>query len=89
VVALNHTVATAMVHGPDAGLALLEPLQRDEGLAGGHRLAAVRAHLLERAGRRDSAAALYVEAAAKTSSAPERDFLIMRAARLRDSEAAF
>ena len=84
VVALNHAVATAMVHGPDAGLALLEPLQRDKRLPGSHRLDAVRAHLLERAGRRDAAAALYLEAAAKTGSAPERDFLVMKAARLRD-----
>jgi RNA polymerase sigma factor (sigma-70 family) len=84
VVALNHAVATAMVHGPDAGLALLEPLQRDKRLTGSHRLDAVRAHLLERAGRRDAAAALYAEAAAKTSSAPERDFLAMKAARLRE-----
>jgi len=30
------------------------------------------------------AAALYAEAAAKTSSAPERDFLAMKAARLRE-----
>jgi len=84
VVALNHAAATAMVHGPDAGLALLEPLRRDKRLTGSHRLDAVRAHLLERAGRRDAAVALYVEAAARTSSAPERDFLAMKAARLRD-----
>jgi hypothetical protein len=31
-----------------------------------------------------AAAALYAEAAAKTSSAPERDFLAMKAARLRE-----
>jgi predicted RNA polymerase sigma factor len=39
-----------MVDGPQAGLALLETLDRDERLAGSHRLVAVRAHLLERAG---------------------------------------
>jgi len=55
VVALNHAVAAAMVHGPDAGLALLQPLESDERLTGSHRLDAVRAHLLERAGRRDEA----------------------------------
>jgi predicted RNA polymerase sigma factor len=82
-VALNHAVAAAMVHGPDAGLALLQPLESDERLTGSHRLDAVRAHLLERAGRRDEAARLYVQAAGKTNSAPERDFLVMKAARLR------
>jgi predicted RNA polymerase sigma factor len=48
VVTLNRALATAMVHGPAAGLALLEPLQ--EQLANHHRLDAVRAHLLEMAG---------------------------------------
>ena len=41
-VALNRAVAAAMVHGPAAGLALLEAL--DEPLAGHYRLDAVRAH---------------------------------------------
>lgn len=80
-VALNHAVATAMVDGPDAGLSLLEPLQDDERLRGHHRLGAVRAHLLERAGDRDAAADLYREAASKTTSLPERNYLLMRAAR--------
>ena len=34
VVALNHAIATAMVDGPRAGLALLEALDKDERLAG-------------------------------------------------------
>jgi predicted RNA polymerase sigma factor len=59
VVALNHAVATAMVHGPLAGLALLTPLQDDERLRTSHRLDAVRAHLLDRAGERDAAVELY------------------------------
>jgi predicted RNA polymerase sigma factor len=81
-VALNHAVATALVHGPQAGLALLEPLEADERLARGHRLHAVRAHLLERAGERTAAIALYLQAAEKTASVPERDYLLSRAARL-------
>ena len=40
----------AMVHGPRAGLDLLATLDDDERLAGHHRLASVRAHLLELAG---------------------------------------
>ena len=81
VVALNHAIATAMVHGPRTGLALLAPLQDDERLRASHRLDAVRAHLLERAGDLDAAMALYRVAASKTSSAPERNYLLMKAAR--------
>ena len=39
-----------MLHGPAAGLALLEPLDADARLRGHYRLDAVRAHLYERAG---------------------------------------
>ena len=49
-VTLNHAIAAAMVHGPAAGLALLEPLDTDARLGGHYRLDAVRAHLLEMAG---------------------------------------
>ncbi|HEY1336410.1 MAG TPA: sigma-70 family RNA polymerase sigma factor, partial [Bryobacteraceae bacterium] len=84
-VALNHAIAKAMVHGPAAGLELLEDLARDPRLAGNHRLDAVRAHLLEKAG--DPAAALvhYRAAAAKTSSLPERNYLLTQAARLSEA----
>jgi predicted RNA polymerase sigma factor len=82
VVALNHAVAKAMVDGPNAGLELLEPLQRDERLRGSHRLDAVRAHLLERTGAHDAAVELYREAASKTASVPERNYLLMKATRL-------
>src|SRR5262249_48738616 len=82
VVALNHAIATAMVEGPRAGLALLESLDDDSRLAGSHRLSAVRAHLLERAGESEAAIPLYRAAAARTTSIPERNYLMMRAARL-------
>jgi predicted RNA polymerase sigma factor len=84
VVALNHAIATAMVDGPRAGLALLETLDEDDRLAGSHRLVAVRAHLLERAGEPQAAIALYRAAAARTTSTPERNYLLMRAARLNE-----
>jgi predicted RNA polymerase sigma factor len=84
--ALNHAIATAEVHGPRAGLALLAPLDADERLRGHHRLAAVRAHLLERAGEHVDAEALYREAAVKTASTPEREYLLGRAARLREGD---
>lgn len=82
VVALNRAVATAMVHGPDAGLAALTELAGDPRLAGHHRLYAARAHLHEMAGDRDRAVADYRAAAARTSSVPEQRYLTMRAARL-------
>ena len=82
VVALNHTVATAIVKGPHAGLALLAPLQTDERLRTSHRLDAVRAHLLELAGDHDEAVALFRRAASRTSSIPERNYLLAKAARL-------
>ena len=84
-VALNHAIATAMVDGPNAGLALLAPLQDEERLRGNHRLDAVRAHLLERLGERDAAVDLYRKAAAKTTSVPERNYLLMKAARVRET----
>jgi predicted RNA polymerase sigma factor len=84
-VTLSHAIATAMVHGPAAGLELLRPLDGDERMAGHHRLAAVRAHLLERAGDRHEAIAHYQIAAIRTTSNPERNYLIMRAARLRET----
>jgi predicted RNA polymerase sigma factor len=84
-VAISHAIATAMVAGPRAGLALLAPLERDERLRAGHRLAAARAHLSERAGERAMAEALYREAASKTTSVPERNYLLLKAARVRES----
>jgi RNA polymerase sigma factor (sigma-70 family) len=81
-VALNHAIAVAMVHGPAAGLELLDGLARDRRLAGHHRLDAVRAHLLERAGERDAALVHYRAAAEATASLPERNYLLTRAARL-------
>lgn len=84
--AMNHAIAAAMVHGPTKGLELLALLAKDERLRGNHRLDAVRAHLFERAGERDSAVKLYQAAAAKTSSIPERNYLMLKAAKLRDGK---
>jgi predicted RNA polymerase sigma factor len=84
VVALNHAIATAMVHGPNAGLALLEPLESDARLATSHRLDAVRGHLLERSGETAAAVELYRKAASRTTSVPERNYLLMKAARLEE-----
>jgi RNA polymerase sigma factor (sigma-70 family) len=84
-VTLNHAIATAMVHGPAAGLELLRALDADARLSGHHRLAAVRAHLLERAGDPEAAIEHYRRAAGRTTSTPERNYLMTQAARLRDA----
>ena len=81
-VSLNRAVATAMVRGPAAGLARLDALDADARIAGHYRLDAVRAHFHEMAGDHARAAAHYRAAAARTASIPERDYLVMRAARL-------
>jgi RNA polymerase sigma factor (sigma-70 family) len=81
-VTLNHAIAAAMVHGPAQGLALLEPLDRDERMADHHRLHAVRAHLFERAGDLAAAFKHYRAAASRTASAPERDYLLAKAAQI-------
>ena len=86
VVALNHAVAVAMVEGPAKGLALLDRLDRDPRLRDSHRLDAVRAHLLERAGDVEGALKSYEAAAEKTASVPERDYLRLKIGRLRFGE---
>jgi predicted RNA polymerase sigma factor len=83
-VALNHAIATAMVHGPSAGLELLTKLDQDGRMKDHHRLHAVRAHLLEMAGDHDGAIAHYRSAAGRTTSIPERNYLMAQAGRLRE-----
>ena len=81
-VVLNHAIAVAMVHGPKKGLELLDALNEDSRMAEHHRLDSVRAHLLEKAGESESAAAYYRSAARKTANLPERNYLLAQAARL-------
>ncbi|SFQ37336.1 hypothetical protein SAMN05421810_106341 [Amycolatopsis arida] len=82
VVRLNQAVAVDMAYGPRAGLAMLAPLDEDPRLARHHRLAAVRAHLLELAGDLAAARAGYEEASPRTTGDPERRHLRARIARL-------
>ena len=82
VVTLNLAVSVGMADGPMAGLAVLDTLDDDPHLAHHHRLAAVRAHLLEMAGDRAAARSCYEQAARTTASVPERTYLLARAARL-------
>jgi RNA polymerase sigma factor (sigma-70 family) len=84
-IVLNHAIAAAMVHGPQQGLELLSALDTDPRLARHHRLEAVRAHLLEMAGDHDAAIVHYRLAASCAMSYPERNYLIMQAARLSET----
>lgn len=82
---LNHAVAAAMVDGPRKGLELLAALDAEPRLAERHRLEAVRAHLLEMAGAHEAAIMHYRNAASRATSLPERNYLIMQAARLSEN----
>jgi RNA polymerase sigma-70 factor, ECF subfamily len=80
VVALNRAVAVAMVDGPEAGLALLDPLAATGELDGYHLLHAARADLLRRLGREREAAAAYRRARDLAANPVERAFLTRRLA---------
>jgi RNA polymerase sigma-70 factor (ECF subfamily) len=80
VVALNRAVAVAMADGPLAGLALVRDIEESGALAGYHLLAATRADLLRRLGRRAEAAAAYRDAHDLATAEPERRYLARRLA---------
>ncbi|MGE3622070.1 MAG: RNA polymerase sigma factor [Acidimicrobiia bacterium] len=79
---LSKAVAVAEVHGPSAGLALLDALRDDPRLAQHHRLGAARAFLLERSGDAAAARREYREAARRATSVVEQRHLEGRARRL-------
>ena len=79
-VTLNRIVAIAMVHGPDVALRALKRAAEEPGLAGHHRVDAVRAHLFDLAGHREAAREAFGVAARRTLSIPERRYLEARAA---------
>ena len=78
-IVLNRIVATAMVHGPRAGLDALDALEGDARIAGHYRIDAVRGHLLEMSGDIEAAIASWRAAASKTTSIPERRYLERKA----------
>jgi RNA polymerase sigma-70 factor (ECF subfamily) len=80
VVALNRAVAVAEVDGPEAGLALVDRLSLEDW----HRAHAVRADLLERAGRRGEAAVEFRRSVDQAASDAERSYLQARFAALAD-----
>jgi predicted RNA polymerase sigma factor len=85
-VTLNRIVAIAMVDGPKVALDALD--RAEPALAEHHRVAAVRAHLLEMAGDPVAAREHYQAAAKRTLSRPEQRYLESRAARLAAPTAA-
>ena len=85
VVTLNHAIAAAMVHGPAKGLELLTALDTDTRLAEHYRLDAVRGHLFEKLGDHARAITHYRTAARRTTSLPERNYLMTQAARLEEA----
>jgi RNA polymerase sigma factor (sigma-70 family) len=80
VVELNRAVATAMLSGPAAGLALVDRLQSEPTLQGYHLLPSVRGDLLAKLGRMDEARIEFERAATLTRNERERAFLRDRAA---------
>lgn len=78
VVALNRTVAVAMVSGPAQALAEIGELEQDGRLARYQYLPAIKADLLERLGRTDEAASAYRQALELTGNEAEREFLTTR-----------
>jgi predicted RNA polymerase sigma factor len=79
VTTLNRAVAEAMMYGPTAGLRLIAQIEEEPALNRNHRLHAVRAHLLERAGDFEHARENYLAAARMTLNLPERKYLRRRA----------
>ena len=84
VIALNRAVAVGMRDGPEAGLALIEPLLPL--LAGYHAAPAAAADLCRRAGRWQEAQRFYRAAADLARQAPERQFLLRRLDEIRAEE---
>jgi predicted RNA polymerase sigma factor len=79
IVALNRAVAVAMASGPEAGLALVEPLTAEPALARYHLRPSVRGDLLARLGRWGEAQAEFQRAASLTRNGRERRLLLERA----------
>ncbi|HEY8042558.1 MAG TPA: RNA polymerase sigma factor [Polyangiaceae bacterium] len=82
IVELNRAVAVAMAEGPEAGLRLLDAIESRGELATYHLLAAARADLLRRLGRREEASAAYRKALGLAPNDAERRYLERRLAEL-------
>ncbi len=82
IVELNAAAAVAMAHGPEAGLARMERLERSGALEGYHLLPAAQADLLRRLGRNAEARAAYERALGLVRHPAERRFLERRLSEL-------
>lgn len=80
VVEVNRAVAVGLADGPEAGLAILAPVLDAGELDRYAPLHAAHADLLDRAGRREEAAAAWARAIEATESDPVRDELMRRVA---------
>jgi RNA polymerase sigma-70 factor (ECF subfamily) len=80
VVQLNRAVATCMAFGPEAALAIVDPLLDDPALSDYPFLPSVRADLLAKLGRLAEAESEAQRAATLTKNARERSLLLSRAA---------
>lgn len=72
---LGYAAALAEVHGPQAGLDVLDDLDGEAAATRNHRYHAVRGHLLLRAGAYAGARVALAEAARLTASIPEQRYL--------------
>ena len=79
VVEVNRAVALGMAYGPQAGLALLDQLDKLPALSGYHLLPSVRGDLLDKLGRHEEAKAEFARAATMTQNEQERRLLLNRA----------
>ncbi len=80
VVELNRAVAVGMADGADAGLRLVDELDRSGALTGYHLLPATRADFLRRLGRTSEAAVAYRAALALSTTDAEQRYLSRRLA---------
>jgi RNA polymerase sigma-70 factor (ECF subfamily) len=80
VIELNRAVAIGMADGADAGLRLVDELERSGALTGYHLLPATRADFLRRLGRTSEAAAAYRAALALSTTDAEQRYLARRLA---------
>jgi RNA polymerase sigma-70 factor (ECF subfamily) len=80
VVELNRAVAVAMADGPEAGLRIVEEIERGGRLAGYYLLPATRADLLRRQGRDQAASASYIAALELAGNQAQRRYLMRRLA---------
>jgi len=83
VVQLNRAVAIAMRDGPEAGLAHIDAVLEDRGLANYYLAHSARADMYRRLGRTVEARSSYERALALTEQEPERRFLAKRLEELR------